>query len=180
MFGDDGNDSLLGQEGNDRLLGDAGDDVLDGGAGADALLGGDGNDTLLGGTGADTQNGGAGGDLLAGGDGNDILTGGLGADIFLFNRPNEGVDRITDFNLAEDVIQVSATGYGVTLPLGPLTSLTTNTTGQANGAGQQFIYETDTGRLWFDIDGQGGAARVAIADFTGRPALDASDIIIIA
>ena len=180
MFGDDGNDSLLGQEGNDRLLGDAGDDALDGGAGADALLGGDGNDTLLGGTGADTQNGGAGGDLLAGGDGNDILTGGLGADIFLFNRPNEGVDRITDFNLAEDVIQVSATGYGVTLPLGPLTSLTTNTTGQANGAGQQFIYETDTGRLWFDIDGQGGAARVAIADFTGRPALDASDIIIIA
>lgn len=180
QLGGAGDDSLLGQDGNDRLLGDAGNDLLDGDAGADSLVGGDGNDMLLGGAGVDTQLGGAGDDLLAGGAGNDILTGGAGTDIFLFNGPGDGVDRITDFSLTDDVIHVSAAGYGVTLPLGALGSLTSNTTGQAGGAGQQFIYETDVGRLWFDIDGQGGVARVAIADFTGRPLLDPSDIIIIA
>jgi Ca2+-binding RTX toxin-like protein len=67
--------------------------VLDGAGGNDVLKGGAGNDTLK---------GGAGNDFLAGGSGNDLLTGGTGNDTFAFDSFGEGVDRITDFNKAQD------------------------------------------------------------------------------
>jgi T1SS-143 domain-containing protein len=76
-----------------------GDDTLVGGAGNDMLFGQEGNDTLFGGDGND---------LLWGGSGNDELWGGAGADTFLFMSPDEGVDTIKDFSLAEgDMIDIS-------------------------------------------------------------------------
>lgn len=55
----------------------------------------------------------------------------------------------------------------------------TNLTGLPSGAGGQFIYETDIGRLWWDADGAGGNARISIADFTGLPTLTAADFTIV-
>lgn len=127
LRGDEGNDRLTGGSGFDDINGNMGDDVARGGAGGDWVVGGkdrdllngdDGNDivygnlgddTCFGDAGADTvrggqQNdvidGGAGGDWLSGDRGDDTVTGGTGADLF-HTFGDAGVDRVTDFNLAE-------------------------------------------------------------------------------
>jgi Ca2+-binding RTX toxin-like protein len=90
--------------------------IVTGGAGADTITGGAGADTITGGAGADTITGGAGADTITGGAGNDTLTGGLGADIFAFTGASittDGVDTITDFTIADDVISFTDTGVEI-------------------------------------------------------------------
>ena len=103
--GDDG-DIIRGGSGDDELYGDGGNDVIRGDSGDDEIYGGSGNDTLLGDAGADTIDGGSGNDFIAGGAGNDTLTGGSGADTFVFGG-SSGDDTITDFNVAEDTIDLT-------------------------------------------------------------------------
>ena len=134
LYGGAGNDQLIGGEGNDRQFGEANDDAIFGMAGTDSLDGGDGNDTLDGGVGQDTLAGGLGNDTLRsggttdflnGGFGNDLLvleqgyrgvaTGGAGADVFQllgsypgafdFASTQSAPLRITDFNVAEDLLR---------------------------------------------------------------------------
>ena len=127
------NDLLLGESDQDFLFGGAGNDTLDGGSGNDVLNASTEDDALFGGTGNDTLNGGAGVDMLSGGDGNDLLlgtggndrllgdlgndtlTGGGNDDAFVFTATTQGVDTISDFNLASaDVIDLEALfGAGV-------------------------------------------------------------------
>lgn len=120
LSGGDDNDTLHGDAGNDSIWGDAGDDVLGGGDGNDSLNGGAGNDSLFGDDGNDFLNGlvgddslfgGAGEDTLFGSYGSDTLKGDAGADTFLMKHRSQGdVDVIEDFNPAEDIIDLSATG----------------------------------------------------------------------
>ncbi|PLX39346.1 MAG: hypothetical protein C0606_02125 [Hyphomicrobiales bacterium] len=114
LIGGAGADSLNGNLGNDTLSGGAGGDRLDGGFGADRLYGGNDNDVLRGGTGDDFLNGGSGSDVLRGGAGNDVLRGGTGgnrlfggegSDRFVFSD-GFGRDRIADFTLGEDIIDL--------------------------------------------------------------------------
>ena len=88
IHGGNDDDVVIGAKGWDRLMGDAGDDSLEGNQGRDRLFGGDGADVLDGGAGVDT------------------LEGGAGADEFVF-RKSGGFDTITDFDAAEDVINVA-------------------------------------------------------------------------
>jgi Ca2+-binding RTX toxin-like protein len=111
LRGGEGADILAGDGGNDVLAGQAGDDSLRGGDGADRLYGGDDDDTLHGGSAADRLEGGNGADSLLGDGGNDTLTGGAGADIFAVTLSG-GADRITDFAIGEDRLDLSA--HGVT------------------------------------------------------------------
>lgn len=88
-------------------------DVLFGGRSHDVLKGFGGNDVLLGGFGNDDLFGGTGNDRLVGGQGWDWLTGDAGADIFEYraigdSTPNANRDRITDFELDIDRIDLSA------------------------------------------------------------------------
>ena len=119
LFGGNGVDTLRGEEGKEALFGDAGNDALSGGAGADTLDGGLDNDTLLGdagfdvlfgNAGLDMLDGGAGSDTLNGGAGDDVLTGGTNTDSFVFTTLANGVDTITDFDVASllEVIDLSA------------------------------------------------------------------------
>ncbi|MEM8970908.1 MAG: hypothetical protein AAGD43_02435 [Pseudomonadota bacterium] len=112
IHGGDGNDTLSGGDGADFLLGQEGADVIEGGSGADNLQGGGGNDQLtggadddrlFGGAGDDVHDGGLGDDHLRGGQGDDTLTGGEGNDTFHFNLVS-GIDRITDFDVDDDVL----------------------------------------------------------------------------
>ena len=89
LFGGGSADLLFGEAGRDKLYGDTGHDVLDGGAARDFLFGGEGHDILIGGA------------------GNDVLSGGEGYDIFKFG-PQTGRDKVTDFSLADDRIDLSA------------------------------------------------------------------------
>ena len=58
--------------------------------------------------------------VIEGGPGPDWLTGGGGCDTFVFNKLCEGVDKITDFIHGQDVIQISAAGFGGGLVAGCL------------------------------------------------------------
>ncbi len=103
-------DMLMGGAERDRLVGKGGDDMLKGGAGNDRLFGGRGQDELSGGAGEDRLVGGGGKDTLSGNGGKDFLvggTGGLGADTFVM-IPGGARDVITDFEVARDMIDVSA------------------------------------------------------------------------
>jgi Ca2+-binding RTX toxin-like protein len=148
--------------------------AITGNAGANLLAGGDGNDKLQGGDGADT---------LVGGAGADVLTGGAGADVFRYGLLAERGDRIADFSVVDDTIEVSAAGFGGGLAAGPLAAgrFAQNTSGQATSAAGtgQFVYETDVGRLWWDADGSGAGAHQLVATLPSLPALTVSDIVVI-
>ncbi|MUL38412.1 calcium-binding protein [Gloeocapsopsis dulcis] len=111
LYGGLGSDELYGGSGNDKQFGDDGNDLLFGLDGNDSLNGGKGNDLLIGGRGKDTLIGGEGSDLLTGGKDNDVLTGGSGKDGFIFYSPQEGVDKITDFNYQEDLVIIDESGF---------------------------------------------------------------------
>ncbi|WP_024675214.1 M10 family metallopeptidase C-terminal domain-containing protein [Pseudomonas syringae] len=95
--------------------------VTEGTAGGDTLTGTEGNDIINGNAGVDRINGGAGADTLTGGADADVLTGGAGADVFVYNSRLDSYrnytasgtkqsDTITDFNAAEDRIDLSSIG----------------------------------------------------------------------
>jgi peptidylprolyl isomerase len=72
-------------------------------------LGTEGNDQITGSSGNDHLIGGSGNDVLTGGSGNDVLTGGSGSDHFVYSLNPlvpVGIDTITDFNSAEDVLDL--------------------------------------------------------------------------
>ena len=157
---------VTGNAGNNRLEGAAGDDTLDGGKGADSLIGGSGRDILVGEAGNDRLDGGAGDDALLGWTGRDVLTGGAGRDIFVFaTRPVAGqADTITDFNVGNEGILLEGsvfTGMGKGL-LAP-SAFVRNTSGNAQDSSDRIIYESDTGKVYYDRDGTGSAAKVHFA-----------------
>ena len=188
------NDNIVGNSGNDTLsTGTSGNDTIDGGAGNDRLIvrdssrsdnllsGGDGNDTLTasGASGNNTLNGGNGNDYLTGGSGNDSLIGGTGTDTFAFNGYNEGVDRLYDFNTTNELIQVSAAGFGGGLSIGSLqkSQFTLGTSATTNN--QRFIYNNITGALFFDQDGSAsGFTQVKFAQFSSGVTLTINNFVV--
>lgn len=78
------------------------------GAGDDQFLGSDGtfSGIINGEIGNDTIKAGAGNATINGGEGGDILTGGAGDDVFVFEG-NWGTDTVTDYNAADDTIDLS-------------------------------------------------------------------------
>jgi len=97
LFGGNGDDRLAGRRGNDVLRGRAGNDFLRGFRGKDNLFGGDGRDRLI---------GNLGNDVLVGGLKSDLLTGGAGRDRFVYGSVEERGDRITDFKIGRDTIDL--------------------------------------------------------------------------
>jgi Ca2+-binding RTX toxin-like protein len=81
----------IGTDGSDTLAGTGAMDLIYGAGGNDSLTGGGGDDILIGGAGADR------------------LWGGAGADIFVFH-PDGAQDRVEDFQLGIDQIDVSRWG----------------------------------------------------------------------
>jgi Tol biopolymer transport system component len=107
MYGNSGDDTLQGGTGSDKMFGGPGNDQLIGGTGRDLLDGGAGNDVLLGQAGLDVLRGGVGDDLLNGGLHADILTGGAGADGFQFDQLDGHLDRVTDFEVGLDRLDLA-------------------------------------------------------------------------
>ena len=131
----------------DIISGDAGPNVLKGLDGDDDLNGFEGNDTLIGGPGID---------FIAGDGGNDKLTGNAGSDGFLFRvAPSAAnADRITDFNPEEDIIGLSAAAFpGLTT--GKLDASRLVIGRSATNSNHRVIYDSVTGRVFFDSDGSG-------------------------
>lgn len=87
--GTDGDDTLRGNSGNNILNGLEGNDILDGRGGNDRIIAGDGDDTII------------------GGGGNDTITTQAGNDVVVFTSINHGLDRITDFEVGADKIEIN-------------------------------------------------------------------------
>ncbi|MBL8557007.1 MAG: VCBS repeat-containing protein [Phenylobacterium sp.] len=95
-----GEDYCVGGKDNDSLSGGADYDLVYGNLGNDTCNGDDGNDIVRGGQDNDLVNGGNGDDFVSGDKGDDTMTGGLGADNF-HTFGDAGIDRVTDFSLAQ-------------------------------------------------------------------------------
>lgn len=158
--------------GEDRVIGGAGDDFVDGGADSDVIDGQRGNDLL---------DGGKGEDIIRGGLGEDRLFGGTEADVFVYMRPAEGRDAIVDFGFGEtmDSFRISAEGFG--LDAGPLdaAALQVAAAAEALTAEARIVYDSSTGRLSFDIDGDGGKNAVLLAILPTALALTTSQFEIV-
>jgi VCBS repeat-containing protein len=159
-------------------------------AGSDVSFGINGGDTINGGAGEDALVGGNGSDTLNGGLGNDQLFGGQQDDIFILNTaisPAANVDSIMDFDAAgtpnsdqihlDDGIFVGIANSGGSLSA---TDFVANVGGDATSATQNILYDTATGNLYYDADGNGGGAKVLIAHITVTGGtVDASDFLVI-
>lgn len=123
--------------------------------------------------------GNAGDNIIRGRDGNDILTGGAGRDRFMFDTRlgPDNVDRITDFVVGEDHVQLARTVFGGAK--GALPSDAFVIGGAAVDAGDRIVYDSITGGLFFDADGSGGGAAVQFAVLTPGLALSAADVMIV-
>ena len=133
--------------------------------------------------GSDTLRGGQGNDLLDGGLKADILVGGLGEDSFRFTTAlgDGNIDRIRDFNVDEDTILLDSLIFGAlggegTLAFGALRS---SSAGTAFDADDRILYDTDDGRLSYDVDGTGEIAAVQFARLSANLDLSANDFVII-
>ncbi|OIP71383.1 MAG: hypothetical protein AUK43_06395, partial [Oscillatoriales cyanobacterium CG2_30_40_61] len=126
--------------------------------------------------------------ILQGGEGNDKLTGSGGADTFVYNNPNQGQDTLTDFTPSQgDVFNISAAGFGAGLVAGTALSTTASNTGvfvsgtTLNYLGDiaTFFYNTSTGLLGFDPDGNQSQSLIPLAQLTNKPTLTANQFVIV-
>jgi Ca2+-binding RTX toxin-like protein len=144
--------------------------VLTGHAAADGT--GNAQDNIL--VGNDAAN------VLDGGGGHDTLSGGGGADSFAFSSMLDAagnVDLIADFSPAEDFVVLDSAIFDM-LGAGALAD------GQfvmaadplAADGDDLILYDTESGALYYDSDGNGALDRVQFAALSGAPALMAGNI----
>ena len=127
-----------------------------------------GNDVaqVIGNAGDNVLRGLGGNDQLQGMHGNDILTGGAGNDYFLFNSGLEeltNVDTITDYSAATDTIRLSDIVFAQAGALGTLAADAYHTGVAATDAEDRIIYNSSTGALLHDADGNGANEAIQFA-----------------
>jgi Ca2+-binding RTX toxin-like protein len=147
----------------DMSPGTSSSDTLNGTSAAESIFGNDGND------------------VINGKGGNDILTGGAGRDVFVFDTsPKSNVDKITDFTPGADKIHVeNAVFAGGNVSWGTLPSSKFTIGAKAADSSDRFIYNKDTGSLYFDKDGTGSAAQVEFAKLATNLKMTAADFYIL-
>jgi len=132
---------------------------------------------------ANTIVGNAGNNFINGGAGADTLTGLAGKDTFMFNTAlgSPNVDTITDFNVADDTIRLENGIFTAISGTGTLTAaqFVKNATGLAEDANDRIIYETDTGKLFYDANGSASGGRLLFATLDKNLALTAGDFFIV-
>jgi Ca2+-binding RTX toxin-like protein len=147
--------------------------TITGNAAANLLSGGGGDDVLRGLVGADRLNGGT---------GNDILVGGRGVDLFLFNtalNASTNVDRITDFSRADDTIQLDNDVFTAAGAVGTLSAAAFRAGTAAQDADDRIIYDSATGKIYYDADGNGAGSQVLFAKINAGIALTNADFSIV-
>ena len=147
---------------------------------AGSAVSGSGNglgNSLTGNTLNNALNGMDGDDRLSGAGGNDYLTGGGGADIFVFDAAGgNGADQLVDFTSGVDHLGFTATDYGFA-PGHGLTPGEFSTTGQAAGAGAQFVYNPASHNLYWDTNGSTAGGLILLAIFNNGAAPSTGDFI---
>ena len=136
--------------------------VIDGGGGSDTIIGGIESDFLVGGRGNDTVRGGGGDDTIIGCYGRDILKGGAGADTFAFANLRQA-DKIADFNADEDLIHLEDSALKGMSGTGGLAASAFHIGAVATDDDHRIIYDEETGKLYYDRNGDaaGGVTKIA-------------------
>jgi serralysin len=145
------------------MIGDNTDGIALTGAAAISAVGNALNNWIIGNTGDNRLEGQDGADILSGGLGSDIMLGGAGADTFVFDTvlSATNVDTIQDFAAAADLIQLKAAifaGIGTSLQAGNFVA-----GAAALDADDYIIYDSITGDVYYDFDGNGANAAVTFA-----------------
>ncbi|WP_146606043.1 CAP domain-containing protein [Mesorhizobium kowhaii] len=198
-----GADTMSGAQGNDTYYVDnAGDHVIElNGQGTDNVqayvsfnLSGQELENLqlrtgasINGTGNSTANiitGNSGANVINGLLGNDTLSGSTGNDTFVFTtalNASTNVDHITDFSVVDDAIQVDNAIFAALGGNGTLTAaqFIKNTTGLAGDGNDHIIYETDTGWLYYDSDGNAAGGSTHFATLAANLALTNTDFVVV-
>ena len=165
-----GNDTLNSIE---RLMGSNFGDTLTGNTSNNVIYGQDGNDTI---------SGDAGSDVLYGGLGNDTLVGGAGQDNFIFDTALNGltnVDQIQDFTHAYDKVRLDSSVFTQAGALGVLDANAFHAGIAAADSSDRIIYDSTTGNIYYDADGDGAGAQVLFAHVTAGTLVTNSDFIVI-
>ncbi len=125
--------------------------------------------------------GNAGANVIDGGGGNDVLVGFGGADTFAFTTAlgAGNVDLIADFSVADDTIALDDAVFTQLGGPGALSASAFVTGTAAADADDRIIYNSATGQLFYDADGNGAGAAVLFATLQGAPVLTASDFMVI-
>jgi Ca2+-binding RTX toxin-like protein len=159
-----------------------------GNAVANSIIGNIGNNVLSGLGGNDSIYGGVGADTLYGGLGNDVLTGGAGNDTFVFNTALSATlnrDTITDFSASaagnNDTMKLENAIFTTLGAAGALNAafFKANATGVATDANDHIIYNTTTGALSYDSNGNVAGGVTQFATLTAHPAITAADFFVI-
>ncbi|GKS69222.1 hypothetical protein W03_12260 [Nitrosomonas sp. PY1] len=120
------------------------------------------NNTIIGNSAVNQLSGGVGDDTLDGKLGNDILSGGAGKDNF--NLTTSGnIDTITDFVVVDDTIRLENAVFTKLTTTGTLAASRFKIGTQAMDADDYIIYNSTTGALYYDSNGNGAGATVQIA-----------------
>jgi Ca2+-binding RTX toxin-like protein len=193
-----GADRLSGLQGNDTYIVDsAGDLVFEtiaGAAGGTDTVQSSVNHTLatnvenltltagtnINGTGNTLANvivGGSGNNFIDGKLGNDTLTGGLGNDQFLFSTTlgASNIDTITDFSVPNDTIRLDDAVFTGLTAGNYITAAQFTIGAAAADADDRIIYNSTTGALFFDADGNGAGAAKQFATLSAGLALTTTD-----
>ncbi|MEO7222833.1 MAG: calcium-binding protein [Devosia sp.] len=172
-------EEITGTQQRDHMVGGNGSNWFNGQGGNDKLIGNGGEDFFNGDDGKDTIDGGTGEDHMDGGKGKDVFTGGTGEDDFNFNfMGNADADTITDFKSGEDEIWLwdDAFGLGSGKFLQNKQFLAADGATEATKAAHRVVYDSKSGKLFFDHDGKDGDDAVLVAILKGGVELHASDI----
>ncbi|MCJ2184498.1 hypothetical protein MTR62_17635 [Novosphingobium sp. 1949] len=197
LDGGAGADTLAGGEGNDRYYVDDALDVVveEAGGGVDRVYASvsyalaDNVEQLIvqgrkdlwatGNAQANVLVGNAGDNTLTGGGGADRMTGGKGADSFVFDtlEASSACDVITDFVSGVDTLALSRAVFAALdgFALGELADF--GVTGSALDT--LLHYDARARTLYYDADGEGGEAGIALVRFTSDVSLAAGDVILI-
>lgn len=132
--------------------------MINGTSSADRLIGTILNDLIKGFEGNDTING---------RQGMDNLYGGVGQDFFVFDTQliSNNVDKIIDFNATDDTIRLENAIFSRLLKTGTLNSnfFRLNNGGIAHDNNDYLLFDTSTGNLFYDSDGNGVGKSVLFA-----------------
>jgi Ca2+-binding RTX toxin-like protein len=141
------------------------------GTGAIDLTGNELAQEVYGNNGANTLNGGAGGDYMAGFG---------GADSFAFTTAlgSGNVDHLADFSAVDDTILLENAVF-TGLANGALPASAFVAGSAAADADDRIVYNSATGQLFFDADGNGAGAQVLFATVSSGTVLTASDFMVI-
>lgn len=122
--------------------------------------------------------GGTGNDTLDGGAGANILIGGAGKDIFKFVTANH-TDTILDFTAIDDTIQLENAVFTALTTTGTLAASQFRVGTQAVDADDRIVYNSATGTLLYDADGNGVDTALPIATVGIGLTMTAADIVVI-